>query len=329
MANLETFEYSPQTETYETGWGAETEWGGEAEVFSEAETMELAGELTEITTEAELDRFLGDLISKAGRALGKVVRSPIGQAVGGWLKGAAKSALPLAGGALGGLVGGPLGAKIGSGLASAAGSALGLEAEMSQEDREFEGAKNFVKMAADAVKSAVTAAPGANPVAVAKAAVKAGGGKTRPWARWRRRRPWAPWWRCRACQQIRPHRPMGAPRQKRRHRQLRMGRLRVQRRALCVTSIQGLNCDRTHLNFPARRMADPLSVPGLDAPSATLKRMSWPWNCFSSQAELSSSGLLAVFSRKHGGASSRSGRKSLGLSGGSSRRSSRRRCLPW
>ena len=100
MANLETFEYSPQTETYETGWGAETEWGGEAEVFSEAETMELAGELTEITTEAELDRFLGDLISKAGRALGKVVRSPIGQAVGGWLKGAAKSALPLAGGGL-------------------------------------------------------------------------------------------------------------------------------------------------------------------------------------------------------------------------------------
>src|SRR5882762_8393946 len=84
MANLETFEYSPQTETYETGWGAETEWGGEAEVFSEAETMELAGELTEITTEAELDRFLGDLISKAGRALGKVVRSPIGTS-GGWM----------------------------------------------------------------------------------------------------------------------------------------------------------------------------------------------------------------------------------------------------
>jgi len=35
----------------------------------------------------------------------------------------------------------------------------GLEAEMSQEDREFEGAKNFVKMAADTVKSAVSAPP--------------------------------------------------------------------------------------------------------------------------------------------------------------------------
>jgi hypothetical protein len=170
MSNIETFEYNPEMPSYETGWGGEAEY--ESEVFSEAEVMELAGQLTEVTTEAELDRFLGDLISKAGRALGKVVRSPIGQAVGGWLKGAAKSALPLAGGALGGLVGGPLGAKIGSGLASAAGSALGLEAEMSQEDREFEGAKNFVKMAADTVKSAVSAPPGVNPVAAAKAAVE-------------------------------------------------------------------------------------------------------------------------------------------------------------
>ena len=170
MSNLETFEYNPELEAYESGWGAEAGWGGE--VFSEAEASELAAELLEVTTEAELDRFLGDLISKAGSALGTIIRSPIGKAVGGWLKGAAKQALPFAGGALGGLVGGPLGAKIGSGLASAAGNLLGLEAEVSQEDREFEGAKNFVKLAADAVKSAVAAAPGVNPVAVAKAAVK-------------------------------------------------------------------------------------------------------------------------------------------------------------
>jgi hypothetical protein len=168
------FEYNPQMETYETGeyeWSGETEWGGE--VFSEAETMELAGELLEVANEAELDRFLGDLIKKAGSAIGSIVRSPVGQAVGGWLKSAAKQALPIAGGALGGFVGGPLGAKIGSGLASYAGGALGLEAEMSQEDREYEGAKNFVKMAGEAVKSAVAAAPSANPVEVAKAAVKA------------------------------------------------------------------------------------------------------------------------------------------------------------
>ena len=178
MSNLETFEYNPETGNLRNRVGRGNRV--ESEVFSEAESMELASELLEITNEAELDRFLGDLISKAGRALGTVVRSPIGKAVGGWLKGAAKSALPLAGGALGGFVGGPLGAKIGSGLASYAGSALGLEAEMSQEDREFEGAKNFVKMAADAVKSAVAAAPGVNPVAVAKAAVKAAVEKRAP-----------------------------------------------------------------------------------------------------------------------------------------------------
>ena len=92
------------------------------------------------------------------------MRSPIGQAVGGVLKSAAKKALPLAGGAIGGYFGGPLGAKIGSGLASAAGSALGLEAEsMAQEDREFEGAKQFVRFAANTVKNAATSPIAANP----------------------------------------------------------------------------------------------------------------------------------------------------------------------
>jgi hypothetical protein len=180
MNSAEAFEYSPEMEAYETGqFETETEmWGGE--VFSEAEATELAAELLEVTNEAELDRFLGDLIKKAGSAVGTFIRSPVGKAVGGWLKGAAKQALPLAGGALGGFVGGPLGAKIGSGLASYAGGALGLEAEMSQEDREFEGAKNFVKLASDAVKSVAAAPPGANPVEVAKAAVRAAVQKRAP-----------------------------------------------------------------------------------------------------------------------------------------------------
>ena len=57
---------------------------GEAgEVFGETEQMELASELLEITSEAELDRFLGDLIGRAGKAIGKFVKSPEGQAIGG------------------------------------------------------------------------------------------------------------------------------------------------------------------------------------------------------------------------------------------------------
>ena len=143
-------EYAPQMESYEF---QQSEWMGEGGVFNEADEMELAAQLMEVNDEQELDQFLGNLIRKAGRAIGRVVRSPVGQAIGGVLKGVARKALPLAGTALGGFVGGPLGAQIGSGLASAAGGALGLESEAwSQEDREFEGARQFVRLAGDAVR---------------------------------------------------------------------------------------------------------------------------------------------------------------------------------
>jgi uncharacterized protein (DUF697 family) len=162
-----------QSEQFEYG-EYEQEWAGETygeTVLTEADEGQLASELLAVTNEAELDQFLGNFIRKVGSVAGKVIRSPIGQAVGGVLKGVAKKALPLAGGAIGGYFGGPLGAKIGSGLASAAGSALGLEAEaLEQEDREFEGAKQFVRVAADTVRKAAAASPNADPRAVAQAA---------------------------------------------------------------------------------------------------------------------------------------------------------------
>jgi hypothetical protein len=164
-------ELNPETEYFEyEQYETESEYTGE--VFGEGELLELTAELLEVRDEQELDRFLGNLIRKAGSAIGKVVRSPIGRAVGGMLKGVVKKALPLAGGALGTFVGGPLGAQLGGSLASMAGSALGLEAEMmAQEDREFEGAKQFVRLAADTVQKAMTAAPSADPRAVAQSAV--------------------------------------------------------------------------------------------------------------------------------------------------------------
>jgi len=171
-------EYNPElssleAEQYEFG---EQEWSGETygetygeTVLTEADEAELASELLEVTNEAELDRFLGNLLSRAASAVGSAVRSPVGQALGGVLKGVAKKALPLAGGALGAYFGGPLGAKIGSGLASAAGNALGLEGEaLEQEDREFEGAKQFVRLGADTVKQAAVAPPMSDPRAVAQ-----------------------------------------------------------------------------------------------------------------------------------------------------------------
>lgn len=159
-------------EQFEFGQG---EWsgGGQPGVFSEAEEMELANDLLSVGNEAELEQFLGDFLKKAASVAGKVIKSPVGQAIGGVLKGVAKKALPLAGGALGGFFGGPLGAQIGSGLASAAGGALGLEAETSNEEMEFEGARQFVRLAADAVNRAASAHPNADPRAVAQAAATA------------------------------------------------------------------------------------------------------------------------------------------------------------
>ena len=48
-------------------------------MFGETEQMELASEFLEITSEAELDRFLGALIERAGRTIGNFVKSSEGR----------------------------------------------------------------------------------------------------------------------------------------------------------------------------------------------------------------------------------------------------------
>jgi hypothetical protein len=172
-------EYSPELENYEHEqyeqyeYG-ETEWGAETGVFSEAQVMELAAELLEVGSEAELDRFLGDLIKKAGQVAGQFIKSPVGQQLGGMLKGAAKQALPMVGSAIGGYFGGFGGAKIGSQVASTAGRIFGLELEgLSMEDQEFEVAKSFVQFAGEAAKNAASAPQTANPKAIAQQAATA------------------------------------------------------------------------------------------------------------------------------------------------------------
>jgi hypothetical protein len=169
----EHFEFEAEGETY-------GEIVGELPL-NETEEMELAAEFLEVTNEAELDHFLGGLIKKVGGAIGKVVRSPLGRALGGVLKPLAKAALPLAGRALGTFVGGPVGGAIGGKLASAAGGLFGLELEgMSAEDREFEVSRRFVRLASAATKNAVSAPPGTNPSVAAKAAVMTAARKVAP-----------------------------------------------------------------------------------------------------------------------------------------------------
>ena len=134
--------------------------------------MELAAELLEIRDEQELDRFLGKLIRRVGGSLGRIVRSPIGRAIGGALKGAVKKAFPQAAGIIDAVGGGQLGPGLASNIASLAGNALGFEGEtLNQEDREFEGAKQFVRLAANTVQRATETSAPPDPRAAAQQAV--------------------------------------------------------------------------------------------------------------------------------------------------------------
>lgn len=146
------------------------------EVFNEAEQMELAAELLEVRDEQELNHFLGDLIRKASGVLGKGLKSPLGQSLGGILKASAKDAalqaVPVVSNAIGSRIGGRLGPSIAKGLTAFGTSALNQEYEaLNHEDREFEGAKQFVQLAANTVKHATAAPPGADPRAVARTAL--------------------------------------------------------------------------------------------------------------------------------------------------------------
>ncbi|HAV43251.1 TPA: hypothetical protein DCX15_04475 [bacterium] len=132
--------------------------------FSETEEMELASQLLEITDEAELDQFLGRLIRRVGRGIGKIIRSPVGRILGRVLKGVARRALPVLGGAVGGYFGGPMGAAVGSRLATGAGRLFGLELEgLSLEDQEFEVARRFVRFAGTAARNVAVAPPNIDP----------------------------------------------------------------------------------------------------------------------------------------------------------------------
>lgn len=169
MHDIDTALQGIQSESFEYEF-EESEWN---EVLSDGELNELATELLEVTQEQELELFLGSLIKKVGQTVGKIAKSPVGKALGGMLKGVAKKALPMAGAALGNIVAPGLGGAIGGSLGSMAGQAMGLELEgLTQEDAEFEVAKQFVRLASDATRSALTKADGgANPTAVARQAV--------------------------------------------------------------------------------------------------------------------------------------------------------------
>lgn len=143
------------------------EYEGEASL-NETMEMELAAELLSVTNEAELEQFLGGLFKKAAG----FIKSPVGRALGGVLKGIAKKALPVVGGALGSFIAPGIGTSIGSSLGSAASNLFELEMEgLSNEDREFEVARRVVRLASTAARHAAKAPANVNPVQVARKSV--------------------------------------------------------------------------------------------------------------------------------------------------------------
>ena len=128
----------------------EFETGDEFEVqngiggpLNEVEEMELAAELLSVSSEEELDQFLGKFFKRAWRGIKKVARP-----LGGILKGIAKKALPFVGGALGSFIPIPgVGTALGTAIGGAASNLLEVDLEgMSPEDQEFELARRFVRL---------------------------------------------------------------------------------------------------------------------------------------------------------------------------------------
>ena len=151
--------YAQEMETYPLA--------SEAPALDESQEMQLAADLMEVQSEEEFENFLDDLIGGIAKAAGGFLNSSAGKALGGLLKGAAKKILPLAGTAIGGYFGGPAGASIGGNIASTLSGSL----EMEQDEMEWEAARTFVRLAADAAKNAALSPPGETPEDTAHRAV--------------------------------------------------------------------------------------------------------------------------------------------------------------
>lgn len=153
------FEFEGEGEfEFEGEFEGEGEFEFEGELEGEALELELATELLGVSNEQEMEQFLGKLIKKAGRGLSNFAKSSVGRGLLSGLKSIAKKALPVAAGALGNFLVPGIGGAIGSKLGSAASNLFELELEgLSNEDREFEVARRYVRFATDATRRAAAA----------------------------------------------------------------------------------------------------------------------------------------------------------------------------
>lgn len=139
--------------------------GGEADDTG-AQELEFGADLLEVGGEAELDDFLRNLIVAVSRRGRAAAGSPLGNALVQTLKRAARPILPIRIGNLAAPVADAPDPK------QRAARIFGLELEgLSPEDKEFEVAQQFVRLAADTIRKAGAAAGSASPADVARAAL--------------------------------------------------------------------------------------------------------------------------------------------------------------
>ena len=99
-------EYEGESAEYEGEYEGEFEGEYEGEL-GEAAELELASQFLEISTEQELEQFVGDVLRSAAGGVRDFARSKTGRALGGILKQAARRALPVVGQGIGERLGGP------------------------------------------------------------------------------------------------------------------------------------------------------------------------------------------------------------------------------
>jgi hypothetical protein len=160
--------------------------------ITETEEEALAAELLSVSSEEEMDQFLGGLFRKIKRGLSGAARF-LNQNAGplaGALKGLAGKALPFVGGALGTAIPIPgVGTALGSALGQAASNFLQSETESLEfDEQETEMARRYVRLASQAIRQASRIPPRGNPYRAANFALRtalrrlraAGGGGFRP-----------------------------------------------------------------------------------------------------------------------------------------------------
>lgn len=150
--------YNPELEFMDSGEADE----------SGAQELEYGADLLEVGSEAELDAFLRRLIATVSRRGRAGAGSPLADALVQTLKRAARPILPIRSGAL------ATAAADAPDLKQRAARIFGLELEgLSPEDKEFEVAQRFVRLAADTIRKAGagSGSGSARPVDLAQAAL--------------------------------------------------------------------------------------------------------------------------------------------------------------